>query len=69
VRARTDRLLADGYRRACSSLDAVVRAEVSAEYAEQMSRSGLWMRLSLRIRMNQEIKRRIHQKAPPDGLY
>jgi len=62
-------IVADGHRRAVRALEPVVRAEVEAEYADRLAAVPRWKRARLRREMQQEIERRIAERAPPDALY
>jgi hypothetical protein len=61
--------VADGYRRAYSAVEPPVRVEVTAEYAERLERASFWERQRLKREIEREIRRRVHEKAPPDALY
>jgi len=63
-------IVADGYKRGCSALEQVIRAEVREEFAERLENASLFERLRLRREMAAEIERRVRAKAPPpDALY
>lgn len=63
-------IVADGYGRAAGAIEVRIRAEVAAEYAVRLEQaSTFWQRFRLRREMTGEIRRLIHEKAPPYGLY
>jgi hypothetical protein len=66
---RPSRIIAGGFRRATNSLEPIVRAEVHAQYAEELQAASFIGRLLLKLEMNREIERRVHAQAPPDALY
>ena len=59
----------DGYLRAHVALEPVIRAEVEAEFEEELEQASFFERLRIRRKMKIEIERRIHEVAPPDALY
>ena len=63
-------IVADGYWRAAGAIEPRIRAEVAAEYATRLEEATtFWQRFQLRREMKREIARRIHEQAPPYGLY
>jgi hypothetical protein len=61
--------VADGWGRAWSAAEGIVRSEVAAEFAERLQAAGFWLRLSLRWQMHREIVRRLQRRAPFDAVY
>jgi hypothetical protein len=59
----------DGFTRAHSAAEAQVRAQVWAEYAEELEAADAWRRFWLRRRIEREIRARVEKVAPPDALY
>jgi len=67
--AKRHRFVVNGHGRAVDALEPVVRAEVESEFAERLKDASYWRRVLLRREMRAELKRRMHEKAPPDALY
>ncbi len=66
---RKQQFVADGQRRAYDAEIEHVRTEVEAQYAEELSRAGIWNRLRIRRKIKREIRKRMRDLAPPGGLY
>ncbi len=67
--SKNHRFVHDGHERAYNAAEEIVRLEVYAEFAEQIEHSSGFSKLRLKGQIEQEIKRRIRQVAPPDALY
>jgi len=63
--AGMDKFVEDGPERA----GAAIRAEVIAEFAEQLSTASFWQRLRIWRAIDAEVERRLERQAPPDALY
>jgi len=60
---------ADGCDRLRHKVEPAIRAEVEAEYAERIASAGLWRRWRVIREMENEIRRRTDESAPPTALY
>ncbi len=60
--------VADGCDRAWNAMEAAVRQEIEAEFANAWSAAGFLGRWLLRRKINAEIARRLAERAPPDAL-
>ncbi len=65
----TNKIVADGRERAYDGSIQQVRAEIEAQYAEELRKAGFWKRILLQRRIEREIRDRMKEIAPPDGLY
>jgi hypothetical protein len=63
------KFLQDGYQRAVKTLKPQIRAEVEAEFEQQLRSAPRWRRFWIRHRIKSEIRKRLADKAPCDGLY
>jgi hypothetical protein len=64
--ARMFRIVAGGRRRAIKA----IRAEVVAEFAEQLATAGsIWQRFRIQRAIRIEVKRRLLKQAPRGALY
>jgi hypothetical protein len=64
-----DRFVADGYERCVEAVSARIRAEVEAEFRDEIrSVKGIW-RLLMLCRVRRETRRRVNREAPPWALY
>lgn len=59
----------DGFWRARSALEPVIRAEVRKEYAERLAAAKFVTKLAIWSEMDREVRRRLDAKAPSDALY
>lgn len=66
---RKNGFVEDGRRRAQSAAEPAIRAEVEREFAAQLQQASFLKRSWVRRRIEREIKRRVAEKAPGDGLY
>jgi hypothetical protein len=46
-----------------------IRAQVAAEFSEELAKAGAWQRFLIRQKIEAEVGRRVAQQAPEDGLY
>jgi len=67
--SKNHRFIHDGHERAYNAAEEKVRSELYAEFAEQLERSSGFSKLRMKREIEQEIKRRVRQVAPPDALY
>ncbi len=63
------KIVEDGQKRAYDGSVDQVQAEVEAKYAEELKKAGVWKRILVRRRIEQEIRERMRKIAPRDGLY
>jgi hypothetical protein len=68
-RSLRSRFVVDGYSRAQKAAEPEIRAQVVAEYSEQLETAGLWRRFWWRRKIQREVRLRLSQVAPPDALY
>lgn len=61
--------LEDGYERAHSANEAVVRAEVELEFADALSKASAREQERIRKAMESIIAKRVDELVPPDALY
>jgi hypothetical protein len=61
--------LEDGYERAYSANEPVVRAEVELEFADALSKASASERERIRKEIESVIAKRVDELAPPDALY
>jgi hypothetical protein len=66
---KSNGIVADGYYRAYRALEPEIRAKVTAEYSERLEKADVQERRLLKRQIEAEIRRRIHERAPPDALY
>ena len=59
----------DGWRRLWLKVEPAIRTEVEAEYAERVAAAGFWRRWRVIREMENEIRRRAEESAPPSALY
>jgi hypothetical protein len=67
-------IVADGFERACTGIEAQVRADVTLEYAERLATASFFQWIALRGEMEAEIERRIAERIvngriSADALY
>ena len=67
--AQNDGFLADGYERAYSANEPIVRAEVQREYADRLAEALPGERKRIRGEMARVIAERLEQVAPPNAEY
>ncbi|MDZ4656217.1 MAG: hypothetical protein SH868_01425 [Bythopirellula sp.] len=65
----THQFVCDGPARYGAALEMEVRAEVKAEYAEQLAVASFWRRLQLRWAMSREVVRRVEEAICAESLY
>jgi hypothetical protein len=61
--------VADGYSRARSAVEASVRDEVTADFADRLAAANVFTWARLRWQMSAEIRRRLDAKASPSACY
>ncbi|QEG02110.1 hypothetical protein Mal15_61930 [Stieleria maiorica] len=64
--------VSDGYERAIAGIEAEVRPEIEARYADEWNAAGIFRRRVLRRQIEKEVDRAIEARsdqAPPDGMY
>ena len=66
---QNDGFLADGYERAYSANEPIVRAKVKREYAERLAKASPNERRRLQGEMERVISERLGQLAPPNAEY
>ena len=64
-----NRFVSDGDRRARDGCEAMARAEVEQEFADELRQASFFGRIRIRRRIEREIDQRIRNLAPPDALY
>ncbi len=62
-------IVADGQQRAYDANIQRVRAEVEAEYGNEMKNAGFWQAVLLQLTVEWETQKRMKKIAPSDGLY
>lgn len=62
-------IVVDGQRRAAEANLDTIKTTVRAKYAQELADAGLLRRLYLRVRIWQEIRRKLQKVAPQEGLY
>ena len=66
---RQSKFLNDGHRREVDAMEPEIRHQVVAEFEDQLRGASLWRRFWIRRRIERQIRKRLAQKAPADGLY
>ena len=59
----------DGWWRARTALEPIIRAEVRKEYAERLAAAKWMAKAMVRAEMEREVIRRLDVKSPRDALY
>jgi hypothetical protein len=67
--AQQSRFVHDGFCRAQAAAELAIRAQVIAEFSEQLAEASFWRRLWLRRTIEREVLLRLGRVAPPDALY
>ena len=63
------KIVADGQQRAYDANIQRVRAEVEAEYTDELKNARFWQAVLLQLTVEWAIQKRMKEIAPPDGLY
>ena len=63
------RFIEKGSKHLAHAVEPEIRAEVQAEFAEELGRAAFWRRPFVQHRMEREISRRIRELVRPDSLY
>ena len=62
-------IVAGGQQRAYDANIQRVRAEVEAEYTDELKNAGFWQAVLLQLTVEWETQKRMKEIAPSDGLY
>ena len=68
-RRRDSRILVNGHSRILRDELERIRREVREQYAKELAEAGFLCRLVLRMHIRKEVRARLDDVAPRDGLY